>query len=59
MKIVTIIENNHITGIVYGVKEVPDNITVCNRKNLIRQYQKTQTKKAAILLKRAERTKKK
>ena len=59
MKIVTIIENNPITGVVYGVKEVADTPIISSHRELTRAYQKVHAKKAAVMLKRAERTKKK
>ncbi len=58
-KIVTIIENNHITGVVYGtaeviIDEVPADPT---QQNATRQYQRIQEQKSALQKKRAENTK--
>ena len=59
MKIVTIIENNPITGVVYGVKEAADTPIISSHRELTRTHQKVHAKKAAAMIKRAERTKKK
>jgi len=58
-KIVTIIENNPVTGVVYGTVEVPMNEIPTDTTQQIaeRQYQRIQEQKAALYKKRAENTK--
>ncbi|MDE6570763.1 MAG: hypothetical protein K2L95_00895 [Alphaproteobacteria bacterium] len=58
MKIVTLIENNPITGVVYGIVEIATPaIPNTHNKHAVRQYQQAQTKKAALMKQRAEKTK--
>ena len=40
-KIITIIEDNHFTGVVYGEKEIPENVTVI--KHHSQKYMKTKS----------------
>jgi len=58
-KIVTIVENNHITGVVYGTVEIiiDEQTTSGTEKYATRQYQRIQEQKAALHKKRAENTK--
>jgi len=58
-KIVTIVENNPITGVVYGTVEVigTEISTDSTQQIAARQYQRIQEQKAALHKKRAENTK--
>lgn len=45
MKIVTIIEDNRVTGIVYGEKEITETVTTIKHANVSKSYNKmTQAK---------------
>ena len=54
-KVVTIIEDNAITGVKYGTVEIPETLTEI--KHASERFQKTRTARTTKI--RAERTKKK
>ena len=56
MKVITIIENNHVAGVVYGLAEVADRVSPIK---MHQHYAKAQLYKKAIYANIQQRTRKK